>query len=64
MAGSALLGGGVGLVGGRARDAELRRRRSRTGERSGAAAMPIATVMPMRDASGATVPAFAAMGSF
>jgi hypothetical protein len=64
-AGAALLGGAIGLVSGLALT-----RGSQDGpppdaaRATGAASLPVATVVPMRDASGATFPAFAAMGSF
>ena len=64
-AGAALLGGAIGLVSGLANT-----RGSQDGpppdaaRATGAASLPVATVVPMRDASGATFPAFAAMGSF
>jgi len=63
VAGSALLGGAIGLVSG------LVLTRGDEGsaappDTQAATQLPIATVVPMRDASGATIPAFAAMGSF
>jgi hypothetical protein len=62
-AGAALLGGAVGLVGG------LVLTRGDEGsplppDTRAATQLPIATVTPMRDAAGAMIPAFAAMGSF
>jgi hypothetical protein len=62
-AGAALLGGAIGLVSG------LVLTRGDEGsppppDSQAATRLPVATVVPMRDASGATIPAFAAMGSF
>ncbi|HEY4393421.1 MAG TPA: hypothetical protein VGP64_05140, partial [Polyangia bacterium] len=63
VAASSLLGGAIGLVSG------LVLTRGDEGsppppDSQAATRLPIATVTPMRDASGATIPAFAAMGSF
>jgi hypothetical protein len=62
VAGSALLGGAIGLVSG------LALTRGDEGSPSPpdtmAANLPIATVVPMRDATGGMIPAFAAMGFF
>jgi hypothetical protein len=63
VAGSSLLGGAIGLVSG------LVLTRGDEGsppppDSQAVTRLPIATVAPMRDASGATIPAFAAMGSF
>jgi hypothetical protein len=63
VAGAAMLGGAIGLVSG------LVLTRGDEGsppppDSQAATRLPIATVVPMRDASGATLPAFAAMGSF
>ncbi|HEY6476688.1 MAG TPA: hypothetical protein VI456_08900, partial [Polyangia bacterium] len=62
VAGSALLGGAIGFVSGLVltRGAED----GAPPDATSGASLPIATVVPMRDASGATIPAFAAMGSF
>ena len=57
-----MLGGAIGLVSGLALT-----RGSDDGappDATSGASLPIATVAPMRDATGATIPAFAAMGSF
>jgi len=63
-AGAALLGGGIGLLGGilltRNVDAEPQSSSARTVS----ATMPIATFAPMRDGKGGTIPGFAAVGSF
>jgi tetratricopeptide (TPR) repeat protein len=63
VAGSALFGGAVGLVSG------LVLTRGDEGtppppDSQAATQLPMATVTPMRDAGGNTIPAFAAMGSF
>ncbi len=62
VAGSALLGGAIGLVSGLAvtRGADD----GAPPDATSGASLPIATVAPMRDATGAMIPAFAAMGSF
>ena len=63
-AGAALLGGGIGLLGGilltRNVDAEPQSSSAKTAS----ATMPVATFAPMRDGKGGTVPGFAAVGSF
>jgi hypothetical protein len=62
VAGSALLGGALGLVGG-----VLATRHGNEGDQSpsgSSTTMPIATFAPMRAADGRTVPAVAAAGSF
>jgi hypothetical protein len=63
-AGAALLGGGIGLIGGilltRNVDAEPQSSASKTA----GATMPIATFTPMPDGRGGTMPGFTAMGSF
>ena len=63
VAGSAIAGGALGLVGGwllsRSVDED-----AAASPVAGPIAMPLATFAPMRDASGATIPAVAAMGSF
>ncbi len=63
-AGAALLGGGIGLLGGilltRNVDAEPQSSSARTVS----ATMPVATFAPMRDGKGGTIPGFAAAGSF
>jgi len=62
VAGAALLGGAIGLVSGLTLT-----RGSQDGappDATSGASLPIATVVPMRDAAGATIPTFAAMGSF
>jgi NhaP-type Na+/H+ or K+/H+ antiporter len=63
VAGSALLGGAIGFVSGLVL---TRRDEGSPPPPDSVAAMqlPIATVTPMRDAGGNTIPAFAAMGSF
>jgi hypothetical protein len=62
-AGSALLGGAIGLVSGLALTRRDEGSPVPTDSRA-ATQLPIATVTPMRDAGGNTIPAFAAMGSF
>jgi hypothetical protein len=61
-AGAALLGGAIGLVSGLAvtRGADD----GAPPDATSGSSLPIATVAPMRDATGGTIPAFAAMGSF
>jgi hypothetical protein len=64
-AGAALLGGGIGLLGGilltRNVDAEPP---SSSASKTSATTLPIATFTPLPDGKGGTVPGFTAMGSF
>ncbi|HLK88441.1 MAG TPA: tetratricopeptide repeat protein [Polyangia bacterium] len=64
VAGAALLGGGIGLVSGLVLTRRDEGSPPPPDDTAAAARLPIATVVPMRDAAGATIPAFAAMGSF
>ncbi|HVV49565.1 MAG TPA: hypothetical protein VHO06_07895 [Polyangia bacterium] len=64
VAGSALLGGAIGFVSGLVLTRGDEGSPPPPDSRTAAAQLPMATVMPMRDASGGTIPAFAAMGSF
>ena len=61
---SALAGAGVGVVGGWLGTRNFDQEEADGRTKAPPKAMPIATVAPMRDAGGNTVPAFAAMGSF
>ena len=62
-AGAALLGGGLGLLGGYLLTRNVDEGVDSTG-RQATTTMPIATFAPLRDGRGATVPGFAAVGFF
>jgi hypothetical protein len=64
VAGSALLGGGIGLVSGLVLTRRDEGSPPPPDDTAATPQLPIATVVPMRDAAGGTIPAFAAMGTF
>jgi hypothetical protein len=63
-AGAALLGGGIGLLGGILLTRNVDDEPQSSSARSAGATMPMATFAPMRDGKGSTIPGFAAVGSF
>jgi len=63
-AGAALLGGGLGLVGGILLTRSVDDEEQSSGSKNASTTIPIATFTPMRDGKGGTVPGVTAMGSF
>ena len=63
-AGAALLGGGIGLIGGILLTRNVDGEEGPSNTRTASASIPIATFGPMPDGRGGTVPGFKAMGSF
>ncbi len=62
-AGAALLGGGIGVIGGILLTRHVDDEEPGSGK-TASATIPIATFTPMRDGRGGTVPGVTAMGSF
>jgi hypothetical protein len=63
-AGAALLGGGLGLLGGILLTRNVDAEPQSSSARGASVTMPMATFAPMRDGKGGTIPGFAAVGSF
>jgi hypothetical protein len=63
-AGAALLGGGIGLVGGILLTRNVDADEQQAAGKGPSATIPIATFAPLPDGKGGTVPGFTAMGSF
>ena len=63
-AGAALIGGGLGLLGGYLLTRNIDDGVDSTGRQATTTTMPMATFAPLRDGRGATVPGFAAVGFF
>ena len=63
-AGAALLGGGLGLLGGILLTRNVDAEPTSSSAKTASATMPVATFAPMRDGRGGTIPGFAAVGSF
>jgi hypothetical protein len=63
-AGAALLGGGIGLVGGILLTRNVDDEPDTSSKKTASATLPVATFAPMRDGKGGTIPGFMAMGSF
>ena len=64
VAGSAIAGGALGFVGGWLLSRSVDTDAPSSAPSTATGTLPLATFVPMRDASGATIPAVAAMGSF